>query len=583
MAETLKVLIVEDSEDDALLIANELEFAGHKPIWKRVETEQAMNSALHANSWDVCIADYAMPRFSGPAALELVKERGLDLPFILVSGKIGEEAAVEMMKAGAHDYIMKDKLARLVPAIQREIREAEIRAEHRLAEEALRRSEERFRAVIESAQDCIFIKDRNLKYTHVNSAMAALTGVPVWELLGKDADFIYGEEAAEHIKEVDLRVLSGESIEEEHTRPVRGVELVFHDTRVPLRDPRGDIIGLCGISRNITERKKAAPAAPVQIEDYPSKTMRETMQQARQAAATNSLVLLLGESGSGKDYLARWIHDHSRRASGPFFAINCAAVPGELAESELFGHEPGAFTGTRGRKRGLLELAEGGTLLLNEIGELSLPLQSKLLTFLDTKSFLRVGGEKSIHVNARLIAATNRNLQEEVLEKRFLEALFYRLNVFTIHVPPLRDRTEDIPVIVEEIMSSLGADMQLPELPVIDPQGMNRLTRYYWPGNVRELRNVLERALMLWDKGEFDVGLPLPNAGSEDWSYLVRFPTKHSLNDVTDDVAKSLCEEALRRADGSKTEAARLLGVSRYTFYRHMKAYGIAGEDETVA
>jgi PAS domain S-box-containing protein len=583
MAETLKVLIVEDSEDDALLIANELEFAGHKPIWKRVETEQAMNDALQTNSWDVCIADYAMPRFSGPAALELVKERGLDLPFILVSGKIGEEAAVEMMKAGAHDYIMKDKLARLVPAIQREIREAEMRAEHRLAEEALRRSEERFRAVIESAQDCIFIKDRNLNYTHVNSAMAALTGVPVWELLGKEADFIYGEEAAEHIKEVDLRVLSGESIEEEHTRPVRGVELVFHDTRVPLRDPRGDIIGLCGISRNITERKKAAPAAPVQIEDYPSKTMRETMQQARQAAATNSLVLLLGESGSGKDYLARWIHDHSRRASGPFFAINCAAVPGELAESELFGHEPGAFTGTRGRKRGLLELAEGGTLLLNEIGELSLPLQSKLLTFLDTKSFLRVGGEKSIHVNARLIAATNRNLQEEVSEKRFLEALFYRLNVFTIHVPPLRDRTEDIPVIVEEIMSSLAADMQLPELPVIDPQGMNRLTRYYWPGNVRELRNVLERALMLWDKGGFDVGLPLPNAGSEDWSYLVRFPTKFSLNEVTDHVAKSLCEEALRRADGSKTEAARLLGVSRYTFYRHMKAYGIAGEDETGA
>ncbi|MBM4328167.1 MAG: PAS domain S-box protein [Deltaproteobacteria bacterium] len=583
MATALKVLIVEDSEDDAFLIASELELAGHKPIWKRVETSQAMQEALRTDSWDVCIADYAMPRFSGPAALELVKELGLDLPFILVSGKIGEEAAVEMMKAGAHDYIMKDKLARLAPAIQREIREAEMRAEHRRAEEALRRSEERFRAVIESAQDCIFIKDRNLRYTHVNSAMASLTGVRVWELLGKDAEFIFGEEAAEHIREVDLRVLSGESIEEEHTRPVRGVELVFHDTLVPLRDPRGEIIGLCGISRNITERKKAAPVAPVKIEDFPSKTMRETMQQARQAAATNSLVLLLGESGSGKDYLARWIHDHSRRASGPFFAINCAAVPGELAESELFGHEPGAFTGTRGRKRGLLELAEGGTLLLNEIGELSLPLQSKLLTFLDTKSFLRVGGEKSIHVNARLIAATNRNLQEEVSEKRFLEALFYRLNVFTIHIPPLRDRTEDIPVIVEEIMSSLAADMQLPELPVIDPQGMSRLTQYYWPGNVRELRNVLERALMLWDKSGFDIGLPRPNPGSEDWSYVVRFPTKRRLNEVTDDVAKLLCEEALRRTDGSKTGAARLLGVSRYTFYRHMKAYGIAGEDETVA
>ncbi len=169
---------------------------------------------------------------------------------------------------------------------------------------------------------------------------------------------------------------------------------------------------------------------PVQrpiAEAYPSKAMRAALHEARLAAATDSIILLQGESGSGKDYLARWIHDHSRRAPGPYFAVNCAAISKELAESELFGHERGSFTGALGRKRGLLELAEGGTLLLNEIGELTLPLQSKLLTFLDTRSFLRVGGEKSITVNARLIAATNRSLDTEVAQGRFLSPLFYRI------------------------------------------------------------------------------------------------------------------------------------------------------------
>ena len=229
------------------------------------------------------------------------------------------------------------------------------------------------------------------------------------------------------------------------------------------------------------------------------------MREASSAAASDGTVLLQGESGSGKDYLARWIHDHSKRALGPYFSLNCAAISRELAESELFGHERGAFTGAHGRKRGLLELAEGGTLLLNEIGELPLSLQSKLLTFLDTRSFLRVGGEKPINVNARIISATNRSLDDEVEEGRFLSALFYRINVFGITVPPLRDRIEDIPVLMEEIMSRLAVELQLTHLPYVDPAFAIALTRYDWPGNVRELRNALERALMLSDGHELEL------------------------------------------------------------------------------
>jgi two-component system response regulator AtoC len=312
------------------------------------------------------------------------------------------------------------------------------------------------------------------------------------------------------------------------------------------------------------------------VPPYASEAMRATLTQALQASATGSIVLLLGESGSGKDYLARFVHDHSKLASGPFFAINCAAVSPELAESELFGHEPGAFTGARGRKRGLLELAEGGTLLLNEIGELSMPMQAKLLTFLDTRSFNRVGGETQIKVNARLIAASNRELEKEVSEKRFRSDLFYRLNVFSIRMPPLRQRIDDLPILVKEIMEELAEEMALTDVPSVDTQALKALANYHWPGNVRELRNVLERSLMLSGKGQIDLGsLGLEGGRQESWSFTVSFPTEKSIHDVARDMKRALVTEALRRADGSRQVAARLLGISRHALAYQMKSIGM--------
>lgn len=222
-------------------------------------------------------------------------------------------------------------------------------------------------------------------------------------------------------------------------------------------------------------------------------------------------------------------------------------------------------------KRGLLELAEGGTILLNEIGELSPAIQSKLLAFLDTRSFVRVGGQKQIHVNARLLAATHRDLREEVVGKRFLEPLFYRLSVFPIRVPPLRDRMEDLPLLVEEIVAMLAREMQLTEVPVIDSSTMEGLTNYGWPGNVRELRNALERSLMLWEGGPLSVDLPGARRPDPDWSYMVRHNPREGLQDVIDDVAYSLCEYVLRVSGGNKKEAAKNLRVSRDTLYRYLK------------
>jgi PAS domain S-box-containing protein len=447
--------------------------------------------------------------------------------------------------------------------------------QRRRAEDGLRESEERFRAIFDTAPDLIYIKDKSLAYTHVNPAMESLFHMSGPELLGKDDRALYGIEAGRHIERIDRRVLGGECIEEETTRSVKGVPITFLEARVPLRNAAGEIIGLCGIARNITDRRRVTSDFVETLPEYPSKTMQTTLTRARLIAAQDSTVLLLGESGSGKDYLASFIHDNSERRNGPFFAVNCASVAPELAESELFGHEQGAFTGARQRKRGLLELAEGGTLFLNEIGELPVTLQAKLLTFLDTKSFTRVGGERSISVNTRLITATNRDLEEEVRERRFRQDLLYRLNVFSIRIPPLRDRREDIPVLTRQLVAQLEKDIRLSSRPVFGKDLLDVLKAHDWPGNVRELRNCLERALILSGGGKITlVHLGLEKTETE-WTFHARFPENRTLNDVTRDLKRALVEEALDRAGRNTVRAAKLLGISRNSLNHYIASLDI--------
>ncbi len=444
-------------------------------------------------------------------------------------------------------------------------------AERQRAEDALRQSEERLRGIFETAQDCIYIKDRSLRYVQVNPAMESLFQRRSSEILGKTDRWLYSNEAASHLEEVDGRVLRGQTVEEEHTRLVNGIRTTFLETKAPLRDKAGHIVGLCGIARNITDRARKEAASQAVSMEYPSEAMREVLVRGRLVASQESLALLLGESGTGKDYMARYIHENSRRANGPFYTINCASVPPELAESELFGHEPGAFTGARVKKRGLLELAEGGTLFLNEICEMSLTLQAKLLTFLDTRSFTRVGGEKNISVNARLIAATNRQPEEEVAQGRLREALFYRLNVFSLSIPPLRRRKEDIPILVEKLLAELKKDMRLSAEPVIGRAVMATLTAHHWPGNVRELRNRLERALILTGGGDISLSALGLEEEKDEWLFTTRFPEGRDFNEVTRDLKRSIIVEALIRSGGNKLAAARLLGISRNSLNHYLK------------
>ncbi|MBI5248789.1 MAG: PAS domain S-box protein [Desulfomonile tiedjei] len=485
---------------------------------------------------------------------------------------ISDRKKAEEALQKAHDELEQRVLERTAELAEtNEKLEREI-GERARTQEALKESEERFRAIFETAKDCVFIKDRDLRYTLINPSMESLLELPAAVIMKSTDEDLFGPESADHLHQLDLRVLTGEIIEAEHTRPVRGIPMTFLDIRAPMRNERGVIAGICGISRNITERTKTGPAKVVTVEEGPSATMRSTLAEARMAAKTDIIILLTGESGAGKDHLARFIHDNSRRASGPFYAINCAAIPPELAESELFGHEAGAFTGAKRRKRGLLELAEGGTLLLNEIGELPLHLQAKLLTFLDTRSFTRVGGEKSVTVSARLIAATNRHLDEEVAKGRFRHDLYYRLNVLSIRVPPLKERIEDIPTLVRQINSHLAQELQLPGTPSISGDDMAKLCAYKWPGNVRELRNVLERSVIVSDGQElkFDF-LECEAAATSLGSWTIHFPPVPSFVHVVTEIRRNLILEALARSGGNKQEASRLLGVSRYTLRRQLK------------
>ena len=439
-------------------------------------------------------------------------------------------------------------------------------------------SERRFKILFEAAQDFIFIKDRDLRYIDVNPAALELLEMADVDIIGKTDRELFGEAIAAARENIEERVLRGQTIESQETLTWKSQPITVDFIRFPLTTATGEAGGVCGIAREVIGPSLTLPNP--QPKEYLSHPIRSTFAGANLAAETNTTILLTGETGSGKDFFARYIHDVSQRSTGPYYAVNCAAIPQELAESELFGHEAGAFTGAFRKKRGLFELAEGGTLMLNEVGDLSLNMQAKLLTFLDTRSFTRVGGERDVSVNVRLIAATSKDLWAEVAEGRFRKDLFYRLNVFPILVPPLRDRLEDIPVMTDNILGDLAIELQLSNVvPKISPFAVDLLKRYDWPGNVRELKNVLERALILCRGGQIGIRHLIlgPEQGATD-SDRTGLASGKSFREILDSTERSLIEEALRRSEGKKQRAARLLGMSRPALGRHMVKLGISDQ-----
>lgn len=449
------ILIVEDEAKMRRLLELNLQDDGFTAF--SAEDAETGLKLLRDNPIDLVLTDLKLPGMDGLEFLQTIKRQNAALPVVVMTAFGSVETAVEAMKAGASDYVLKPfSLTEMRIVIHKELDVRNLREENRSLREALGK-----------------------RYSHPN---------------------------------------------------------------IVARSPK----------------------------------MQEVLSTVERVAPTNTTVLLGGESGVGKDLIARAIHEKSKRSSGPFLKINSTAIPENLLESELFGFEKGAFTGAVASKPGKFELADKGTLFLDEIGDVPPATQVKLLRVLQEREFERLGGTKTIKVDVRLIAATNRDLREALEQGTFREDLYYRLNVVPIDIAPLRDRKEDVPDLVNLFISRCRESGK--EIEGITPQAMQILTNYHWPGNVRELQNIVERACAL-SKGPLieasDIHLDIRPAKSSNGTSGF-LPEGMTLEQWEDEMV----QEALRRANGNKSQAARLLGLSRNALRYRLSKIGIADEAE---
>jgi len=431
-------------------------------------------------------------------------------------------------------------------------------------------------AVFDQLSDALLLYDGNNVITGVNQAAEKLFGMTAEEMVGRTCSDVFrcgpcepgcgmkmGLEQASSITNSTVRLHSDNGRE----------RLAVIRTR-QLYDDSGQMSGVVATIKDITE--EAAPQNREIIAE--SQSMKEVLHFVRRVAASEATTILLeGENGTGKDLVAKTLHYQSLRQAEPFIAINCAAIPDTLLESELFGHEKGAFTDARAQKRGIFELADKGTLFLDEIGEIPLMLQAKLLRVLEEQTFRRLGGLKDIQLDLRVVAATNKNLREAVREGAFRQDLYFRLNVIHITIPPLRERTEDIMPLVKFFVDHYNTKFKR-HIEGVTPDAARLLLNHDWPGNVRELRNAIERAMIL-EESPYITAPSLPMAISQS---LARAAAASPETTVIPDEGLSLEDnermllvKALQKTHGNQTQAARLLKITRDTLRYKMKKFNL--------
>ena len=741
MEKKLRILQLEDVAADAELVLRELKKANIEFSAERVETKRAFVEGLENFNPDLILADYALPSFDGVTALSIAQKQCPDVPYIFVSGAIGEELAIETLMKGATDYVLKDRLSRLVPSIRQAFREFEERAARRRAEQALQKahneleirvkertaelqaSEERTRTIVDTAADGIITIDEKGNVESVNNSAEKIFGYSAKEMLGQNIKILMPEPYhGDHDGYLTNFLNTGKKKIIGIGREVNGrrkdgstfpMDIAVSEMRI------GEQQMFTGIVRDITERKRAEEAvqesakrlshilesamdaiitidenqhillfneAAVKIlrcsdrgvinktidpflsenfrnllnnylqesaqdkkckpyiwlpegltaircdsEEFPiegtisqvelsgqklftiilrdindrlqaeaeldklqrqnvylqeelkseynfeeivgaSLPMKKVFKNIVMVANTDSTVLITGETGTGKELIARAVHNLSSRKDGVLVKVNSGSLPAGLVESELFGHEKGAFTGATNPKKGRFELADGGSIFLDEVGELPLQTQIKLLRVLQEQEFERLGGTQTKKVNVRVIAATNRDLEEAVENGSFRADLFYRLNIFPIRVPSLIERMDDIRLLTNHFLEKFSRQIGK-NVKSINPSIFGKLENYNWPGNVRELANILERAVILCGGGKLQpehIGISAP-----------RRDVVMGISSL-DDAEKIHILNALEKTNGvvgGSTGAANLLGINRSTLLSRMRKFGIQKND----
>ena len=493
-----------------------------------------------------------------------------DSVFVSAEGDNGRQAVLEMVRFLEGDFEMHEA--------------AEIHGVDKLLHEnAL--IQERLQLILEAVQDGICVVDRTGEITYVNPSYLRIVHKTPEMVIGQNVFETAPNGNRSGVLRSGVARIGSISHKKDGTTVVANVNPLFVD---------GEIAGVVSVIKDITEiqtlmerlsqvsakaeyleqellrTKKTAQA----FSNYIGKSGKviDVLALASKAADSGANVLVRGESGTGKEVIAEGIHYASSRRRGPFIRVNCGAIPGALLESELFGHEKGAFTGAVRRKLGKFELANHGTIFLDEIGDLDKNMQVKLLRVIQQKEFDRVGGEETIHVDVRIIAATNRNLEEMVKAGEFRDDLYYRLNVIPILLPPLRDRVEDIPLLVEHFIEKISSEAQK-RVRGITPEAMRMLMHYRWPGNVREFENVIERVITLMDTEEINEAV-LP-------SYIKGEIAGREVQNIADDTIlpweeyeKQIIANALRQCN-SFNAAGKLLRISHKTVAAKARKYGL--------
>lgn len=570
-----RILIVEDEAVLRLTFGEFLKDEGYE-----VETAEHYTEALQIVDEldvDLIITDIIMSGKTGVDLLRAVRERGMQIPVVMITGEPNVETAAEALRLGAFDYLAKpvtrERLVRIAEVALSHYQMARERDEYARRMDVYRRDLE---AIFNSVKDGLVTVDAQMVVRQANAAAFEMLNVteetflhrPVKEALTGTLSPI--QEALEQTLEtregVDDRRVEG---------MIDGEAKAFVASTSPLLDSHNDFAGAVLTLRDITrltyleEQLKEGHQYRDMIGKSPK--MQEIFMLIRDLAETDSTALIQGESGTGKELVAAALHYGSPRAKAPFIRVNCAALSENILESELFGHVKGAFTGAVKDRQGRFEAADGGTILLDEIGDVSPRLQLRLLRVLQERTFERVGDSTSIKTDVRVIACTNRNLEQMIKQGEFRQDLFYRLNVVRIDIPPLRERKEDIPLLVDHFRRHFNKKLKR-EVAGVSPEAMSVLMHYRWPGNVRELENCMERAFIVCHEPEIQVRHLPPE---------VREPAEHVLSSAQGNGGdeRSRILKVLEQTDWNIAKSARLLGIARNTLYQKMKAQNISRDE----
>ena len=573
----MRILIVDDEESIRFTFKSFLSKEGYD-----VMTAKDYPSALEiiaGADLDLIFADIILGGRTGIDILHEVKNRGMQCPVIMITGEPNIETAIDAIRLGAFDYMPKPvRKETLLRITAHALRYKSLLDDKKKLEAENKRYHLNLEAIFKSLQDAIITVDNDMRVINANAAAKRICGLLLSEIIDKQFTEVAGQCSKSCCKVLKEILKTKSAIEE------RRIECGYQDrpgqvvllTSSPLIDQAGDFVGAVIVIRDITKLTNLERKLKVRHQFHniigKNENMLRIYRLLEDLADTETTVLITGATGTGKELIAKALHYESIRAAGPLININCSVLSENLLESELFGHIKGAFTDAAKDKTGRFQMADKGTIFLDEIGDISPRVQLKLLRFLQEREFERVGDSNTIKVDVRVIAATNCDLREKVRLGEFREDLYYRLKVIEIALPPLEQRREDIPLLINHFNDLFNKKFNK-NIEDISNEVLSIFMRYPWPGNIRELEHAIEHAFVLCHDRTIMVD-HLPSEIQEYCKIKSPLPEKMFVNKPSEIL------QALKKTDWNKASAARLLGMSRQTIYRKIDEYKLTKPDE---